>query len=418
MSSLGLSRTTYIIDDTVNRAIEVLKGNSTEFGLRASQSYYQQVWARDAFISFLGANMLRDPALIDSAKTTLMTLGKCRSSLGQIPNYFNLNTRGPEYGFSAATDSSTWYIIGLMSLYHATESRELLQEPLDAALEAFRWLRYQDANNTWLIDSPQGGDWMDAAVRRTGKTLYNNILFLLATRSINKLCEISGRANDKLYKLEEELLKERFNNVFLPRVDSYERVKTYWPYIADRIRDDPPAESLGYYVHFISFSHFDLHFDTLSNLLCVLTNVASNDLSQSILEEIRSRQLGSPYPVRVLDPPYHEGDQGFDVDFNRKIPIQHRSEPYNYHNGGIWPFVGGFYVLALQKIGSPAAREQLERLSQVNNVYKEGESLGFNEWLSGRDARPGGQSGQSWNAGMLIAAHEGLKGNDVFAFLK
>jgi glycogen debranching enzyme len=407
-----------LVEATFSRAVAVLKENTTEFGLQASHTYYRQVWARDSFISFLGANQLQDRELLECCRTTLLTLSKTRSPLGQIADLYNPDTRSPEFGFSGATDSSSWFIIGLMNLYHATESKELLRDPLDAAVEAFRWLRFQDANNTWLIDSPQGADWMDAAIRRTGKTLYNNILFLAATRCINKLSEISGRPIDSSYRLDYGLLKSRFNEIFLPQRGNYERVERYWPYLAHRIRDDPPAENLAHYVHFVSFSRFDLHFDTLSNLLCVLTDVAGPAVSKLILAQIRSRKLMSPYPVRVLDPPYKPGEDGFDVEFNRKVPIQHRSDPYNYHNGGVWPFVGGFHVMALQRRKDQSAGDELLKLARANNIMRRGEKVGFNEWLNGRNAKPLGQHGQSWNAGTFVGAYLALKGHDTFDFLK
>ena len=43
----------------------------------------------------------------------------------------------------------------------------------------------------------------------------------------------------------------------------------------------PPEPQVGYYAHFVSFSKLDLHFDTLSNLLCVLAEVASVKLHSS-----------------------------------------------------------------------------------------------------------------------------------------
>ncbi len=355
--------------------------------------------------------------LLGCCERTLLTLAKSRSPLGQIPDLYNPEENRPEFGFSGATDSSTWYIIGLMSLYHATQSRKLLREPLNAALDAFRWLRFQDANNTWLIDSPQGADWMDAAIRRTGKTLYNNILFLVATRCINKLCEISGRTLGVEYKLDDHLLKRRFTEVFAPRKKEYKKVNQYWPYLASRIMEDPPAEGLSYYVHFVSFSRFDLHFDTLSNLLCILTGVAEPKLCSSIIVEIRSRKLASPYPIRVLDPPYREGEGVFDTDFNEKVPVQHRSDAYNYHNGGVWPFVGGFYVMTLFQRRDSGAALELKRLASANGICRRGEKLGFNEWLSGRTGEPLGQYGQSWNAGTFIGAYLSSKRKDVFGFL-
>ena len=83
--------------------------------------------------------------------------------------------------------------------------------------------------------------------------------------------------------------------------------------------------------------------------------------------------------------------------------------PHSYHNGGVWPFLGGFYVAALVQAGRwDAAAAALERLAEL--VCKGG----FNEWhdgLSGeamgaRQTRPG-------RAGMYLCACECVRRREV-----
>lgn len=399
-----------LVEETHERAVEVLKQNSTPRGLKASRAYYNQVWARDSFISFLGANALNDEGLLSCAKATVNTFAKTRSDMGQIANFFDLATGRPEFGFSGSTDSSAWYIIGVEDLFRTTMDRGLLKEPLEAALDAYRWLRFQDANNTWLIDSPQGADWMDAAIQRTGKTLYNNTLFLLATRSITGLLSASGKAADT-HIPDWTALKERFTDVFLPGRDSPGRVASYWPRLGEQLSSQKPMGlSREYYLQYVSFARIDVHFDTLSNILCILSGVSETKTSLSIVAAIRARKLARPYPIRVLDPPYRPGEPGFDASFNDSLPPQHRSNPYDYHNGGVWPFAGGFYVCALNTLGVDDAARELEALAAANRMTRPGESVGFNEWIQGKTGKPLGQHGQSWNAGMFVAAVRSMKG--------
>lgn len=408
-----------LVESAYQRAVEVLRRNATQRGLKASHAYYNQVWARDAFISFLGANLVQDPALLQSARTTLDTFAKTRAPLGQIPNFYDLSTDNPDFGFSGTTDSSCWYIIGLASLFHATDDESLLGADLDAAVDAYRFVRFQDANNSWLIDSPQGADWMDAAIQRTGKTLYNNVLFLMATRCIASLMAASGRHPSSLNLLEYGALKERFTDVFLPGTDSTNRISKYWPRLATHHREQKVFDlSKKYFLHYLSFARIDSHFDTLSNLLCGLWGVADDATYRSIMDIIEKRGLSRPFPVRVLDPPYKKGDAGYDDKFDAMLPVQHRSGQLDYHNGGVWPFVGGFYVCSLYSLRSERAGTELENLAKVNGVFREGETVGFNEWLDGRRGDALGQYGQSWNAGMYIAAHASSKGKDPFIFLR
>ena len=100
------------------------------------------------------------------------------------------------------------------------------------------------------------------------------------------------------------------------------------------------------------------------------------------------------------------------------LPIQHRSGPLDCHNGGVWPFVGGFYVCALRLRGNEDGTQELENLARGNSVFREGETVGFNEWLDGRKGEARGQYGQSWSACMYIAAYQTVRGGDPFGFLR
>ena len=76
---------------------------------------------------------------------------------------------------------------------------------------------------------------------------------------------------------------------------------------------------------------------------------------------------------------------------------------WQYHNGGVWPMIGGFWVAALAGNGRRRrAAQNLAALARAN-------ALGgwrFSEWLHGRSLAPRGMPGQSWNAAaFLIALH-------------
>ena len=80
-------------------------------------------------------------------------------------------------------------------------------------------------------------------------------------------------------------------------------------------------------------------------------------------------------------------------------------DPYQYLNGGIWPYLGAFYVVALVKAGKLAkAQEELKNLAQANKAGRERE-WEFNEWLDGITGQPAGSVYQAWSAGMYIFAY-------------
>ena len=79
--------------------------------------------------------------------------------------------------------------------------------------------------------------------------------------------------------------------------------------------------------------------------------------------------------------------------------------PHHYHNGGIWPFIGGFYVTALVHDGRKVeATAALERLAQLN------EAGGFNEWHHGATVEPMGDRDQAWSGAMYIHAWHAVQG--------
>jgi glycogen debranching enzyme len=80
--------------------------------------------------------------------------------------------------------------------------------------------------------------------------------------------------------------------------------------------------------------------------------------------------------------------------------------PGNYHNGGVWPFICGFYVAALVAAGQyELAEKKLMALTQcVKNSNNESLNFGFNEWIKAQDGKPMGQDWQSWSAALYLYA--------------
>ena len=83
------------------------------------------------------------------------------------------------------------------------------------------------------------------------------------------------------------------------------------------------------------------------------------------------------------------------------------NRPGEYHNGGIWPFVCGFYVAALVAAGRfKLAEEKLVALTELikHSRASHGLQYGFNEWLKAQDGQPMGQDWQTWSAALYLYA--------------
>ena len=93
------------------------------------------------------------------------------------------------------------------------------------------------------------------------------------------------------------------------------------------------------------------------------------------------------------------------IPFN-VVPDRHQqNRPYQYHNGGIWPFIGGFWAMALAQLGkTELARHELGKLALANSVG----DWRFTEWFHGKTLAPMGMPGQSWNAAAFLAARRAI----------
>lgn len=156
-----------------------------------------------------------------------------------------------------------------------------------------------------------------------------------------------------------------------------------------------------YYLPYLGFRAVGEWFDSLGNLLAILADVADARQAGIILDFI-SRQALDRWPLISLTPVVQPGDPDW-RDYYGMLNL-----PHHYHNGGVWPFIGGFFVAALTKCGrSIAAQAALQALAKLN---QEG---GFNEWHHGQSGEAMGTRDQAWSSGMYLFAYECVKRGHV-----
>ncbi|MBX2997750.1 MAG: hypothetical protein KF893_04510 [Caldilineaceae bacterium] len=115
--------------------------------------------------------------------------------------------------------------------------------------------------------------------------------------------------------------------------------------------------------------------------------------------------MAEPYPTKAIYPPIYPGEPGWrDYYRSRNLNL-----PHQYHNGGIWPMIGGFHVAALVRHGwMREAERQLHSLAEANHDGIDGE-WEFNEWLHGDSGHPMGFGKQAWSAAMYVYAYNAVK---------
>jgi len=148
-------------------------------------------------------------------------------------------------------------------------------------------------------------------------------------------------------------------------------------------------------------------FDLLGNSIAILSGLAPLSRAAKIVawieEECRAMREKGELAVD-LPPNFFPFIRPEDPDW---IPrYLHFNMPGEYHNGGIWPFICGFYIAAL--VAARKYKLAGEKLLALTALVKESQNkdlgFGFNEWHKAQDGKVRGQDWQTWSAAMYLYA--------------
>jgi len=365
-----------LVDQAREAARDVLRHNSAGpfQGLpRAAGWGYPEPYTRDLMISSLGIFANGDKRLAGTIRRVLVTLAKNQTSRGHIPSLAH------DPGDRGASDTTPLFLIGVGVYRRATGESRFLE---DAARKALTWMEYQSPADRVIVTQEPTSDWRDEQWV-PGYGLYVNALLYAALRlfgrhdraetlrgELNRLTIASGGGQRHVH---EGLMLRRkpYYALWSRKVDSSER------------------------------------FDLLGNSLAILSGLASRSRARKIVTwvEAESRALRAKGELALGLPPnlfpYIRRD---DPDWRPRYATF--NNPGEYHNGGIWPFVCGFYVAAMVAAGyTSLARRKLVDLARLVRLSREpGLAFGFNEWFKAQDGAPRGQDWQTWSAAMYLYA--------------
>ena len=383
------------------RSIELLRRNLSPGGIlaaspgkRADLRGYTAIFGRDAAVCALGMAVSGDELLQSEAATGLHTLAEHQAPNGQIPKFVDLQHSEADFWYLGCIDSTLWWLIALAFLdtRDATQGRGGgLRRCYAARIElALQWLLAQEHQRFFLLQQNEASDWADI-MPRSGFVLYTNALWYFVKR---------------LYRLERAVeTLQNFNGLFHPfsaGLAEYRRARLLSDYVLRAARDR------DLYLSFVNFSFFGTEGDVFGNVLAVLLGLADPRARRRTLDALTQSAAHDPYPIRAVTRPIRRASTLW-----RPYMARHRQNlAWQYHNGGIWPMVGGFWVAALVSAGrtQQAARElvKLARACALKN-------WAFTEWLHGKTLSPRGMPGQSWNAAAyLMAEHAVAVGLDPF----
>ena len=376
------------IDQAKKAALEVLLHNSHGpfHGLPRTAGWgYPEPYTRDLMISILGIAVSGNEKLLESIRKTLETLAKNQTEHGHIPSLVHdADDRG-------ASDTTPLFLLAA-GIFRIVSGEEFF---LYSAVEkALIWMEYQSPSDRSLVAQQPTSDWRDEQWV-IGKGLYVNTL-------VYSYLRLLGR-HEKAEKLRDEMGRFTITKGTMHHHVHEGLVVKHKPYYA-----------------FWSYKIYSSErFDLLGNCMAILSGIASPSRADEMISWIEEecdgmRERGEltldippnffPF-IKPNDPDWHERYAQF-------------NNPGEYHNGGIWPFIGGFYVAAL--VAAKRFKLAEEKLAELTKCVKlslsENLKFGFNEWIKAQNGKPMGQDWQTWSAAMYLYAAKcvEIKGTPFF----
>lgn len=400
-----------------DKAVALLHACNSADGFVASPSdndNYRRVWGRDGTIISLAALLTGDGELIDTARRTLRTLARYQGPHGEIPSNVDPVTDRTSYGGTTGrVDADLWFVIGCGEYWQATGDNGFLEQLLPV-LEKVRFLLGAwEFNNRGLIYVPLTGDWADEYLHN-GYVLYDQLLYLQSQRTL-------ARVHAAVHGSSDHVMQERISRLrHLIRAN-------YW-FAGNGVSDDAYHEILyqkglqaachcadRYWMPSFSPSGYGYRFDAFANVLASLLNVADGEqrgkVDAFIADELTNDGLPllpAFYPViEPLDEDWEHLQMMFSYTFKNK--------PYEFHNGGLWPMVTGFYAADLAyRQKTREAHAYMQAVHLANALAMDGEAWGFPEFVHGKRFTPGGTRHQGWSAAGAIIGQRALEGERVF----
>jgi hypothetical protein len=325
-----------------------------------------------------------DPLLREGAMAGLEFLASRQAENGQIPNFVAPETGETDFWYLGCIDATLWWLaaVAFWSRHFPEDSVEdRFRGRIDAAL---RWLLCQEHQKIRLLQQNEASDWADI-MPRSGFVLYSNALWY----HVKRVYSVAGA----------EETRNDFNALFSPFTGErpeYRRMRLLTRYVRDG------GERGGLYLSYVNFSTWGGEGDVFGNLLAVLFGLADEGRANRIVDELQAAAVDIPNPVRAVCDPIRPSSPQWRAYMGR----HRQNAEYQYHNGGAWPFLGGFWVMALASTGrGPEAVDALSRVARMNSVN----GWAFHEWFHGRTGEPRGMPGQSWNAAAYILAERSLE---------
>lgn len=377
-----------IVPEAKQAALEVLLHNmhGPYHGLPRTAGWgYPEPYTRDLMISGLGMLASGNERLIACLRRVLETLASNQTGRGHMPSLVHdKEDRG-------SSDATPLFLM-TTALY-----RQVVGEPYflgDAVAKARTWMDYQSPSDRVMVGQLPTSDWRDEHWVLGFGLFVNAVLYadLLLYKDHGK-AEMLRKLMTRFVIGAEAQHRHVHEGLAVPHKPYY----ALWSY---KVMDDE-------------------RFDLLGNSIAIIAGLPSPSRARSIVSwvehecaALRERgELKCELPPCLI--PFIRPE---DPDWRGRYARYNR--PGDYHNGGIWPFICGFYVVAALAAGATRTAENaLEALARLVKPAREKDvAFGFNEWFKAQTGEPMGQDWQMWSAALYLYAAECVEQKKVLFF--
>lgn len=334
---------------------------------------YPEPYTRDLMFSVLGIAVSNNKKLLASIRRVLKTLAQNQTKHGHIPSLVHDN------GNRGASDTTPLFLLGVGIYRKVTGNPDFLQE---AVKKAMIWMEYQCPLDLYLVAQQPTSDWRDEQWV-LGYGLYVNTIVYSYLRLLGQ--------------------NERADMMFT-EIRNFTNSGTSEP---DPLREGFMLKQKPYFAFWSYKIYSSDRFDLLGNSIAVLSGLVSVSEAEKMIlwveDECEVMKKRGELAVN-LPPNFFPFIKPEDSDWRLRYEIYNK--PGEYHNGGIWPFICGFYVAALVAAKKyKLAEKKLIELTQMMKISKDKSlEFGFNEWFKAQDGKAMGNDWQTWSATLYLYA--------------
>jgi GH15 family glucan-1,4-alpha-glucosidase len=241
---------------------------------------------------------------------------------------------------------------------------------------------------------PLSGNWADEYIT-DGYVLYDQLLRVWALRSYNYF-QKSKEITSKIEKIEHQIVVNFTPNEIVPKYheSAYNEL-----------------QFKGFMPCSFSPAGYKTQFDAFANALVLLLNIGSDDFQNQILTTFETIKNETDLKlIPAFWPPIQESDLDWNL-LKNNCKYEFRNYPYEFHNGGSWSMVNGFYGLALlSKNQKENAKQVLNSINNANEIA----DFSFFENFNTKTSKPNGVAFCAWSAAAAVFLHQNIHINFKF----